>query len=200
MNPDRINSGRLADRSSGGEPDECAQLLSALLDGELDAPHCAALVERLRHDQDACHEWAMLNCVGDAMRSAEVASFHSAGFVSRVSAALEGEPTVLAPAVLPRRSPVPRWLLPGAVAAAAAAVLIVVGMPWRPGAVQETTVASAPSVSPTTVVAAPSAVIDRSPQLERYLAAHRELAEPTVMPHSTPYVRTSSAALVQEGR
>jgi len=42
--------------------------------------------------------------------------------------------------------------------------------------------------------------IDRSPQLERYLAAHRELAEPTLMPHSTPYVRTSGAMLMQEGR
>jgi hypothetical protein len=42
--------------------------------------------------------------------------------------------------------------------------------------------------------------IDRSPQLERYLAAHRELSEPTLMPNSTPYVRTSGAVLQQEGR
>jgi len=200
MNPDRINPARSAARSSGDEVDDCAQRLSALLDGELDADQCTTLVERLRQDQAAGDTWAMFNCVGDAMRSADVASFHSAGFVARVAAALEREPTVLAPAGLSQRPAVRRWLLPGAGAAAAAAVLLVVGLPWRQATLSETSVAKAPTGPATAVVAAPASVIDRSPQLERYLAAHRELAEPTVMPHSTPYVRTSGALLVQEAR
>jgi hypothetical protein len=62
-------------------------------------------------------------------------------------------------------------------------------------------IAKAPPAATTTAAAAPPAVVvDRSPQLERYLAAHRELADATVMPYSTPYVRTSGAALMQEGR
>jgi sigma-E factor negative regulatory protein RseA len=199
MNPDRTNPAGSAARSNGDQIDDCAQRLSALLDGELDADQCKALVEHLRQDQDACQTWAIFNCVGDAMRSADVASFHSTSFVARVSAELEREPTVLAPAGLPQRSAVRRWLLPGAGAAAAAAVLIVVGLPWRQATLSETSVAKAPSGPATAVVAAPATVIDRSPQLERYLAAHRELAEPTVMPNSTPYVRTSGALLVQEG-
>jgi negative regulator of sigma E activity len=198
MNPDRNNPSQSAVASQLSDADECAQRLSALLDGELDAEGCKALVERLRHDEEACRKWALLNCVGDAMRSSDVASFHSDGFVARVSVALAREPTVLAPAALPQRSAVRRWLLPGAGAAAAAAVLIAVGLPSRQGSSPETTIAKAPAAPTTTVAAVP--VIDRSPQLERYLAAHRELAEPTVMPHSTPYVRTSGAMLMQEGR
>jgi sigma-E factor negative regulatory protein RseA len=200
MNPNRINPGRSAPASQAGDAEECAQRLSALLDGELDAQGCAALVERLRHDEEACRTWALLNCVGDAMRSADVASFHSESFAARFAAALEREPTVLAPAALPRRSAVRRWLLPGAGAAVAAAVLIAVGLPSRQGASPETTIAKAPPAPATTVVAAPGPVIDRSPQLERYLAAHRELADATLMPHSTPYVRTSGALPAQEER
>jgi len=79
-------------------------------------------------------------------------------------------------------------------------VLIAIGLPSRQGSSPETTIAKAPSAPTTTVAAVPVPVIDRSPQLERYLAAHRELAEPTVMPYSTPYVRTSGAMLTQEGR
>lgn len=200
MNPDRIPARRAPAAPEAADADDCGQRLSALLDGELDAQDCRALMERLRNDDEACRTWALLNCVGDAMRSAEVAAFHSSGFVSRVSAALEREPTVLAPAALPQRSAVRRWLLPGAGAAAAAAVLIAVGLPSRHGASPEATVAKAPPAPATAVVAAPAPVVDRSPQLERYLAAHRELADATVMPHSTPYVRTSGTVLMQEGR
>lgn len=200
MNPDRIDRVKTAGASRGEQASDCAQRLSALLDGELDAGECEALVEHLRHDKDACRSWALLSCVGDAMRSPEVASCHSDGFVARVSAALQGEPTVLAPAALPRRAVARRWLLPGAGAAVAAAVLIAVGLPSQQASAPEVTVAKAPPGPTTTVVAAPTPVIDRSPQLERYLAAHRELAEPTLMPNSTPYLRTSGALLVQEAR
>lgn len=200
MNPDAVNPSGNAVPTEGAGGDEFAQRLSCLLDGELDGEECRALVERLRHDEDACREWVLLNCVGDAMRSADVASFHSHGFVASVSAALQREPTVLAPAALPRRSSFRRWLLPGAGAAVAAAVLIAVGLPSRQSLSPEIAVVNAPAAPAPMVVAAPAAVIDRSPKLERYLAAHRELAEPTLMPHSTPYVRTSGAMLLQEGR
>lgn len=198
MNPDRTDRDNGAANPRRDQAGEIEQRLSALLDGELDAEACGALVERLRHDEAACRSWAMLNCVGDAMRSAEVAAFHSDGFVARVSAALEREPTVLAPAALPRRAAARRWVLPGAGAAVAAAVLIAVGLPQRQGPSPESTVAVAPPAA--VPVMAKSEPIKRSPQLERYLAAHRELAEPTVMPHAIPYVRTSGTVPMQEGR
>ncbi len=200
MSTDRIVPGPSADAPGAGEADDCAQRLSALLDGELDADGCAALLDRLRRDEQACRTWAMLNCAGDAMRSADVASFHSAGFVDRVSAALEREPTVLAPAALPQRAAARRWLLPGAGAAVAAAVLLVVGLPSKQAAAPDSAVARAPAATAVAVVAEEQPAIVRSPQLERYLAAHRELAAPALMPSSTPYVRTSGALLMPEGR
>ena len=200
MNPERIHPGRSASVAPASAADECAQRLSALLDGELDAGECRALVERLHHDEQACRTWALLNCASDALRSADVASFQSEGFVGRVSAALENEPTVLAPTALPKRSIVRRWLLPGAGAAVAAALLVVAGLPSRQPASPEAVIAKAPPVAGTAGVAGATQVVDRSPQLERYLAAHRELADATVMPHSTAYVRTSGAAPMQDGR
>lgn len=200
MKTKRIDADQAAVAPTDDDPGDCGERLSALLDGELDAEGCRALVERLRHDPEAGRNWTLLNCVGDAMRSADVAAFHAEGFVARVSAALAQEPTVLAPAALPRRSAVRRWLLPGASAAAAAAVLLAVGLPSRQGATTDTAAAGAPAATAEVAVNAPLPAIDRSPQLERYLAAHRELAEATLMPYSTPYVRTSGAVLMQEGR
>ena len=198
MNPDRINDSAGAAPPDGDDAGNCAQRLSCLLDGELDSDECRALVERLRRDREACRKWELFNCVGDAMRSADVAAWHSGRFVARVSAALQQEPTVLAP-VAASRSASRRWLLPGAGMAAAAIVLIVVGLPSRQAVSPESMAGRAPA-APTVATAAMPVPIERSPQLERYLAAHRELAEPSVMPYSTPYVRTSGTMSLQEGR
>jgi hypothetical protein len=199
MNPERSEHGERGMRTDRGA-DDCAQRLSCLLDGELDAADCQALLEQMRHDPQGWRKWSELSCVGDALRSSEVAAWHSDAFVGRVAAALEREPVVLAPAALKSPSGGRRWLLPGAGAAAAAVLLLAVGLPSRQD--------HSPAVAGAAPVAAPAAVavvsgplqIDRSPVLERYLAAHRELAEPTLMPYSTPYVRTSGALLLQETR
>jgi len=82
---------------------------------------------------------------------------------------------------------------------AAAAVPIAVGFPSRQASSPEAVASSTPPAPTLAAVQAPVQV-DRSPQLERYLAAHRELSEPMLMPNSTPYVRTSGALLQQEGR
>jgi hypothetical protein len=200
MNPERSDSGREAGPPAGQGIGDCAERLSSLLDGELDADACRALVERLRHDESACRQWMLFNCVGDAMRSADVAAWHSDRFVGRVSAALEREPTVLAPAAKAPRAGTRRWLLPGAGAAVAAAILIAIGLPPGRAPVPEVNVATAPLPVTKVAAAGGTAQIERSPALERYLAAHRELAAPTVMPSSTPYVRTSAAMPASQGR
>lgn len=197
MRPDRIEL-----KASELPADPCAQLLSCLLDGELDDKDCAPLLDRLRHDEQSCRQWALLNLTGDALRSAEVAAWHAEGFVGRVAAALDNEPTILAPAAVAARPRVRRWLLPGAGVAAAAAVLIVAGLPAQRPVAPETTATAAqtaPAV-PVNVAATPPVPpqIDRLPALEQYLAAHRELAGPSLMPNSTPYLRTSGALYPQE--
>ena len=192
-----------AKRIEGGTArgkDDLELQLSSLLDGEVDDAACRSLLERLRQDGEAGRNWELMHCVGDAMRSSDVASWHRPGFVSKVAAALEQEPTVLAPAALPRAG-LRRWMLPGAGVAVAAAVLLAVGLPRGQSVAPVDLAGSSPS-SLQVRAAAPGGPIqiERSPALERYLAAHRELADPTVMPFSTPYVRTSGAILTQEGR
>lgn len=187
-----------SNQTPGSDPFELQ--LSCLLDGEVDEGSCRQLLERLRRDGDAGRSWELLNCVGDAMRSADVAAWHRPGFVARVAEALEREPTVLAPAAAPRRDGMRRWLLPGAGVAVAAALLLAVGLPGEinpPADLALRTPATAP-----VQVSLPAAAVDvaRLPALERHLAAHRELADSSLMPNSTPYVRTSGALLVQEAR
>jgi sigma-E factor negative regulatory protein RseA len=179
---------------------ECRQSLSCLIDGELEPGECRAVLERLRQDEDARERWAIFSCVGDALRSAEVVSWHSASFSRRVSKALEAEPTVLAPAALPRRPALRRWMLPGAGAAAVAAIAVAVGLPSRQSSGPEALAMKAALPTMSVSLEQQKLQIDRSPALERYLAAHRELAEPALMPHSTPYLRTSAAMQVPEGR
>jgi sigma-E factor negative regulatory protein RseA len=194
------NETSTADGPDVGNGDACGRRLSCLLDGELEAGECRELLERLRSDEDACRRWAMFSCVGDALRSSDVASWHVAGFTARVAAAVEREPTVLAPGALPARPRLRRWLVPGAGAAAAAAVLIAIGVPSRQTNSPEAVAALSPPTVPVVSTDGKALQIDRSPLLERYLAAHRELAQPTLMPYSTPYVRTSGALQLQEAR
>jgi sigma-E factor negative regulatory protein RseA len=170
--------------------DGCREKLSSLIDGELDAAECAAMVERICADPQVRSQWALMHAAGDAMRSSEVAALHSGTFAARVSAALASEPTVLAP-VLSARRRYQRVLVPGLAVAAAGALLIVVAVPQLRGSVETTQIAVTPVVTP-----APSATqqieVARVPEIERYLRAHRELTGATVMPGATPYLRTSN--------
>jgi hypothetical protein len=196
MQAQRVES----NQDSGSDPFELQ--LSCLLDGEIDEGGCRHLLERLRRDGDAGRSWELLNCVGDAMRSADVAAWHRPGFVAKVAEALEQEPTVLAPVAAARRGGMRRWLLPGAGVAVAAAVLLAVGLPGTvapPADVALRSPAGGPAQAASSS-ASGSFDIARLPALERHLAAHRELADSSLMPNSTPYVRTSGALLVQEGR
>lgn len=198
MNPERIDHSTGAVPPAAADDGDFAVRLSCLLDGELDADECRVLVGRVRRDESAGRRWELFSCVGDALRSPDVAAWHSDRFVARVSAALQREPTVLAPAP---RAPARRWLLPGAGAAAAAVVLIAVGLPSRQASPPAAVASGAPVTAAADVATASVPVaIERSPRLERYLAAHRELAEPSLMPHSTPYVRTSGTMALQEGK
>lgn len=188
---------------SNDDPRSELEQLSCFLDGELDQAHCDRWFSRLAQDRTAYHEWTLLHLAGDALRSSEVACWHSRDFSARVASAIAAEPAIVAPALAARRRRLlQRMVLPGAAVAAATAVLAVAVVPMlrvqgTGGAVQAT--ASAPARTPAITATAGGQVIERSAHMEAYLAAHREVSGAGMMPPSAPLLR-ASAAVGDEGR
>lgn len=162
--------------------------LSQLVDGELPAGELSAVLAGVRQHGAARADWHTYHLIGDALRSDElaVAPAHDERFLQALRLRLAQEPLPLhAPplvaAVSPRPSEPaadtaaasrrrgPGWLVaPAAVAAgfvAVAAVLVV-----------NKSVVAPPAPAPT-IAQAPAApmVLVRDAQLDRYLAAHRNL-------------------------
>lgn len=78
---------------------EHASGLSALMDGEASAADIKALCEAWGQDDKARRDWHLYQLIGDTLRSDELAQVpsHDSQFISRLSARLALEPTVLAP-------------------------------------------------------------------------------------------------------
>jgi negative regulator of sigma E activity len=169
--------------------------LSSLMDGEDGSAERNACIERLCADPRAREDWAAWHFAADALRSSEVAAWHSKTFVTRVAAVLAAEPYVLAPR---SRLRPPRFarrvVLPGAAIAAAAAVLAVVAVPQLRGdAPAQTQQATRPDAASKPVATAEGDIL-RAAELELFLSAHRELSAGAVMPRSAPYLRTAVQA------
>jgi len=177
--------------------------LSCFVDGELDDLQCDRWFTRLAQDRAAHHEWTLLHLAGDALRSSEVACWHSRDFSARVASAIAAEPAIVAPALAARRRRLlQRVILPSAAVAAATAVLAVMVVPMlreqgTSGPVQAA--APAPVRAAAVATTASGQVVERSPHMEAYLAAHREVSGAGMMPPSTPLLRASTA-LADEGR
>jgi sigma-E factor negative regulatory protein RseA len=173
------------------------ELLSAWLDGELEPDQASAMVSRLKGESRLRVKFEGFNVVGDALRSHEVAACHCPALAGKVSRALESEPALLAPTAL-LGSKVRRHIATGVTVAAAAAMLAVVALPQLRGsdgapaapaaAVATASRAAAPGA---VAVAVPNALPARSPQLDAYFRAHRELATTGVMPSAVAYIRMS---------
>jgi anti-sigma factor RsiW len=136
--------------------------LSAWLDGELDPKQDRAMLDRLKRDPSLRAQFEWFNLAGDALRSHEVAACHHPKLVEQVCEALKSEPVRVGPGAL-SGSRVRRHIATGITVAAAAGVL------------------SAPG----------KALPSRSPQLDAYFRAHRELATTGVMPSAVAYIRNS---------
>ncbi|AOI91658.1 sigma-E factor negative regulatory protein [Burkholderia pseudomultivorans] len=183
--------------------------LSALVDGEMfDGPdHGQFLAELDRADRAA---WAHYHLIGDALRSDELALSPalSATFTARMSAALEAEPHLLAPAA---RKPAARTLLslrrrvvPAFAVAAAAATLTWIVVPQMqtagaPGAVQVASVGAPQNGSLQRVTVAQASAqpglqdvnIIRDASLDQYLEAHQQFAQQPVVTGSMPLIRAA---------
>lgn len=164
------------------------QQLSSLMDGDLADGDAAAACALWRHDPQARSDWHAYHLIGDVLRSDDLAApaARDAAFLQALRQRLADEPVPLAPAPLqwpaaPAPQGVPasvrrrgrHWLMaPAAVAAgfvAVAAVMVVTRVVEPSAAPMLAGVDKPPA-------AAASAVLVRNTQLDRYLAAHRSLA------------------------
>lgn len=150
------------------------ETLSALLDGELGDETAHALLKRLSRgdpEQDRFREYSL---IGDVMRGL---NHDMPDLTSRVMAALEQEPTVLAP----MRKPTPRrpylWL------AAATVVAITWGL-WNSG----------PRDEPLAPLAA-NQTMDGN--VMPYLAAHQDFAQAVVSPSEMRFTKVTLAGAGQ---
>jgi sigma-E factor negative regulatory protein RseA len=172
--------------------------LSAWLDGELEPEQDRVMLDRLKRDPDLRAQFEWFNLAGDALRSHEVAACHHPRLVDQVCEALKSEPVRVWPgAVLGSR--VRRHIATGITVAAAAGVLAVVALPQLRGTDVTPSAPTAVLPSAATHPDLANAGLSgsgkprpgRSPQLDAYFRAHRELATTGVMPSAVAYIRNS---------
>lgn len=153
-------------------PDPRYENLSALVDGELSDDIAQQAIKQLVTNPDTRARHSEYLAIGDAMRG--LGAQHD-GFTSRVMAALENEPVILAPLPKkPERRPA-LWL------AAATAAAITWGL-WQSSPQQEASV-------PMAAVQPPAS---QSADAMPYLAAHQDFAQAVI---STQEMRFSKASL-----
>jgi len=197
-----------ATKRAGTAPlaDADLERLSAWLDGELEPQEQRSMIERLKSDPDLRAQFELFHLAGDALRSHEVAACHQPRLVVRVCEAVRAEPVRIGPRLRAGAAAVVRRHVATAVTVAAAAgTLVVVALPQLrgtdatsvqttaqgPSAVRPAALANAgttPEVKATDVA---NAIAARSPQLDAYFQAHRELATTGVMPAAVAYIRTT---------
>lgn len=164
--------------------------ISALMDGELDDRAAAQLIETLGREpaspivEQALDAWRAYHLISDAMRETRVLS---EGFAARVSAALDKEPTVLAPRLRAPARPQPRrWY---ALAASVAAVALVAWLGFAP---QQSTVPMAQAPQPVVAAKTAPVTVPLPSGTSDYLLAHQGYSPRIYLQGMAPYVRTVS--------
>lgn len=177
--------------------DHQLELLSALKDGELTAPDFAKIVPALYNESELRKRWDRYHLIGQAMRN-NLPAVLQHDLASRVSAALQNEPTVLSPdtPASPPKNAHDRSFTGYAVAASVAVVgFLTVGLVAERLISDTEIVASAPpnlstvAVGPNlatstpnitpTPVAAPLSHDERAAQLRSYIL-HHEFSGPSM--------------------
>ncbi|WP_175889630.1 sigma-E factor negative regulatory protein [Burkholderia cepacia] len=178
--------------------------LSALVDGEMfDGPDNGQFLAELNRADRAA--WAHYHLIGDALRSDELALSPalSVAFTARMSAALESEPHLLAPAAAPvarKLLSLRRRVVPAFAVAAAAATLTWIVVPQMQTAGVQVASAGAPqggNLQRVTVAQASAQPglqdvnIIRDASLDQYLEAHQQFAQQPVVTGSMPLIRAA---------
>ena len=190
--------------------------VSALVDGELDAPGLAAVCTAWGSDAAMRRDWHTWQLIGDVLRSEDLAadSARDARFLAAVRERLATEPVVLAPS----RTMVPaanvarpsRWVVPSAIAAGFVLVVGVVTLvqpdgPTVPSSTPLAAGGTAPGTTSPVAIAAPApgtaepqtaVVADgkliRDARLDRYLAAHKQFAGTSALGVPSTFLRSAT--------
>lgn len=183
---------------SRNERDQVRSDLSVLMDGEAQAGEFARALAAWRQDGESRAEWHQYALIGDVLRSEDLArpAGRDCRFLADLRERLAAEPVVLAPQA-PARDLAPvrtgRWAALRAhrtwtaTAAMTAGCVMAVGaaLVWReaptpagvaPG-LQLARMDAAPVSSPASVPDLSTAVVQRNPDLDRYLMAHRQFTQ-----------------------
>jgi len=180
------------------EPDPSPhQALSCLMDGELPRAETDQALAGWSQDGDMRARWHAYHLIGDVLRSEDLASRPAADerFLQALRLRLADEPVPMSPAPLrlpaafdvdqdrlaatgaqampsPQRSFARRWLAPAALAAGLMAAL---GLTLVPQLMTPTPVGPTLAATPAGPAQAAGTLV-RDARLDRYLAAHRSLA------------------------
>lgn len=183
--------------------------LSALLDGDLDAHAMHPVLEGLRRDPKLRKDWDAYCLIGDVLRGERHAT---SGFVGRVMAELDTEPTVLAPGSSPADAAAQQraWQSMMPIAASVmgvAAVGLVAATLYSQDAGVAPKVAAQRISAPPVVASAGTMPVDRralkvvgdDPHRE-YVFAHQGVSGGGPMPAAVQYVRIISDQREGAGR
>ena len=175
---------------------QAKQDLSALMDAELESDAVLRVCRGWSQDAEARATWHAYHLIGDVLRSEDLATAPACdeAFMQTLRARLVQEPVPLAPAPLMLPPPVPVskiaapgrssrwWMAPAAVAAGFVAVagLLVVTRTFSPDASGGAVLAKRASGTGGDGVVLTAGALVRNPGLDRYLEAHRSLANGVV--------------------
>ena len=176
-------------RRTTRDGDDMKTRISALMDGELESHEIAETLRALRHSPEMRSEWCDGQLIGAALRHERGLEFD---VTARVMAAIDMDPTVLAPK--PGRAI--DWRRPAlALAASAAGVAVVAWLALTPGGEPSPLLATAlPGMKRLPVVAQ----LQSTPRLQEYLVAHQAYAPAGAMAGGARNIRTVAAS--GEGR
>lgn len=168
-----------------------SEQLSALFDGVAEETELDRLCQQWA-DEETRAQWHTWSLIGDVLRSEDLAQTpsHDAHFLATLRERLAQEPVVLAPAALPRAPHETGMAAPSGgrgrarpglwigSAAVAASVAVVVGT-WlqQPNGLQQAQSPTLAQITPPEAIKQPPLNMVRDPELDRYLAAHRQYVQ-----------------------
>lgn len=166
--------------------------LSSLLDGDVEAAGARPVFDALRQDEQLRGQWDAYCLIGDALRGERD---HAPGFVARVMAELDAEPTLLAPAA--SKSALSSFVGRPAMAVAASVMgVVAVGLvaftmvPRTPDSIPVAGVVATAPAQPVEAVQVATTAGDDSHR--NYLFVHQAMSGGGPIPGAVHYVRTVS--------
>ena len=175
------------------------EIISALVDDEARQDELDTILSQLEDDDELKSSWQRYNLISDALHNNLTSSIDSE-FHKRVSAALDDEPTILAPRKLQKSSRNMPWLKQAAglgIAASVTAIAIFSVQNLEQESGQQATVASAPSANEYVRIAQEPEKRENNDELDAYLVNHNELSSTSGIRGTLPYARIVSHEVAQ---